>query len=127
MNCGHNPALLFQANTGRVTRLNSSCLPLGLSPQETCELALAELTPGDVIIFYTDGVTEARNRFGEEFGLARLSEQVRRASSLSAENLMANIYDAAANFCSDDFSDDVTILVVKCDFETSCGQKPRTP
>ena len=47
---------------------------------------------GDVIIFYTDGVTEAENRFGEEFGLARLLEQVRRASSLSAEDLMNDIF-----------------------------------
>ena len=73
--------------------------------------------PGDMVVFYTDGVTEAENRLGEEFGMERLSATVLRGSSLSAQNLMVNIYNAAANFCGDDFNDDVTILVVKCDFD----------
>jgi len=116
VNCGHNPGLLFRASTGTLTRLNSSCPPIGLSPEEICELASADLAAGDVIVFYTDGVTEAENRLGEEFGLERLSTLVRRGSSLSAEELMIDIYNTAADFCGDDFNDDVTILVVKCDF-----------
>jgi serine phosphatase RsbU (regulator of sigma subunit) len=119
VNCGHNPALLWRATTGTLTRLNSSCPPIGLSPEEICELASTDLSPGDVVVFYTDGVTEAENRLGEEFGMERLSATVRRGSSLSAEDLMVDIYNAAAEFCGDDFSDDVTILVVKCDFNGS--------
>ncbi len=118
VNCGHNPALLFRASTGTLTRLNSSCPPLGLSPQEICELASADLSPGDVVVFYTDGVTEAENRLSEEFGMERLSATVRSGSSLSAEDLMTSIYNAAADFCGDNFNDDVTILVVKCDFDS---------
>src|SRR5713101_8400548 len=117
VNCGHNPALLFRASTGTLTRMNSSCPPIGLSPEEICELALADLSPGDVVVFYTDGVTEAENRFGEEFGMERLSATVRRGSSLSAEDLMVDIYNTAADFCGDAFNDDVTILVVKCNFD----------
>ena len=116
VNCGHNPALLFRPSTGMVTLLNSSCPPIGLSPEEICELASVGLLAGDVLVFYTDGVTEAENRSGEEFGMERLSATVRRGSSLSAEELMTNIYNSAADFCGDDFDDDVTILVVKCDF-----------
>src|SRR5712664_3460101 len=119
VNCGHNPALLFRASTGTLTRLNSSCPPLGLSAEEICELASAELSPGDVLVFYTDGVTEAGNQLGEEFGMERLSGAVRSGSSLSAEDLMSSIYSAAADFCGDNFNDDVTILVVKCDFDGS--------
>ena len=119
VNCGHNHALLLRATTGTLTRLNSSCPPIGLSPEEICELASADLTHGDVVVFYTDGVTEAENRFGEEFGMERLSATVRRGSSLSAEDLMVDIYNAAADFCGDDFNDDVTIVVVKCDFNAS--------
>ena len=74
---------------------------------------------GDVLVFYTDGVTEAVNQRGEEFGMERLSASVRRGSSLSAEKLMIDIYNAAADFCGDDFNDDVTILVVKCHFDGS--------
>jgi serine phosphatase RsbU (regulator of sigma subunit) len=117
VNCGHNPALLFRAATGTLTRLNSSCPPVGISPEEICELASEELLPGDVLVFYTDGVTEAENRLGEEFGMERLSQTVLRGSSLSAEALMTSVYNAAADFCADNFGDDVTILVVKCEFD----------
>ncbi len=74
---------------------------------------------GDLFVFYTDGVTEAENRLGEEFGMERFSATVRSGSSLSAEDLMSNIYNAAADFCGDEFGDDVTLLVVKCNFEGS--------
>src|SRR5580704_10121932 len=119
VNCGHNPALLFRATTGTLTHLDSSCPPIGLSPEEICELSSANLAPGDVVVFYTDGVTEAKTPLGEEFGMERLSATVRRGSSLSAEELMTDIYTAAANFCGDDFADDVTLLVVKCNFDGS--------
>jgi sigma-B regulation protein RsbU (phosphoserine phosphatase) len=117
VNCGHNPARLFRAKTGTLTRLNSSCPPIGLSPEEICELSSEDLMAGDVLVFYTDGVTEAENLRGEEFGMERLSATVLGSSSLSAEDLSNNIYNAAADFCGDDFSDDMTILVVKCNFE----------
>jgi serine phosphatase RsbU (regulator of sigma subunit) len=119
VNCGHNPALLFQAETGTLKRMDSSCPPIGLSPDEICELASADLAAGDVMVLYTDGVTEAENLLGEEFGLERLFATVRNGSSLSAEDLMVSIYNAAADFCGDNFDDDATILVVKCNFDGS--------
>jgi len=122
VNCGHNPALLFRAETRTLTRMNSSCPPIGLSPEEICELASANLMAGDMLVFYTDGVTEAENRLGEEFGIERLSALVQRGSSLSAEGLMIDIFNSAAEFCSEvGFNDDVTILVVKCNFDGSPG------
>jgi len=118
VNCGHNPALLFRAQTGAVTRLNSSCAPIGISPENPCELASADLTVGDVLVFYTDGVTEAENQLGEELGTERLSAVVQRGSSSSAEALMTDIFDTVADFCSGiGFNDDVTVLVVKCNFD----------
>ena len=118
VNCGHNPALLFRAQTGAVSRLNSSCAPVGIFPENICQLASADLTVGDVLVFYTDGVTEAENQFGEELGTERLSAVVQRGSSLSAEALMNNIFDTVTNFCSCvGFNDDVTVLVVKCNFD----------
>jgi serine phosphatase RsbU (regulator of sigma subunit) len=51
--------------------------------------------------------------------MERLSAEVLRGSSLSAEDLMTNIYNAAAEFCGDHFNDDVTLLVVKCNFDGS--------
>jgi phosphoserine phosphatase RsbU/P len=120
VNCGHNPALLYRAKTDTLTRMNSTCLPIGISPEEICELTSADLIAGDVLVFYTDGVTEAENEFGEEFGMERLFAVVRRGSSLSAEGLMGDIFNSAAEFCNEArFNDDVTILVVKCDFDGS--------
>jgi serine phosphatase RsbU (regulator of sigma subunit) len=119
INCGHNPALLFRPKTGTLSLMNSSCPPIGLSPDEMCELTSEDLMPGDVLVFYTDGVTEAENPLGEEFGMERLSATVRRGSSLSAEDLMLTIYNATAEFCADNFNDDVTILIVKCAFGSS--------
>ncbi len=122
VNCGHNPALLFRAKTGALTRMDSSCPPIGLSPDEICELASADLSSDDVLVFYTDGVTEAENRVGEEFGMERLSTVVRDGSSLTAEELTINIFNSAANFCGDvGFHDDVTVVVVKCQFDGSAG------
>jgi len=54
--------------------------------------------------------------------MKRLSAALRNGSSLSAEELMTAIYNAAADFCGDSFNDDVTILVVKCNFDS-----PSTP
>jgi serine phosphatase RsbU (regulator of sigma subunit) len=122
VNCGHNPALLFRAKTGTLTRMNSSCPPIGLSPEEICQLASADITAGDVVVFYTDGVTEAENPLGEEFGLERLSAVVRDGSSLSAEELTVKIFNSAVNFCGDvGFHDDVTIVVVKCHVDGTAG------
>src|SRR6202140_2498004 len=120
VNCGHNSALLFQAKTRTLKRLESSCPPIGLNPEEFCELASADLASGDVLVFYTDGVTEAENLLAEEFGMERLSAVVQRGSSLSAEGLMDDIFSSAGNFSKEvGFGDDVTILVVKCAFDGS--------
>ena len=114
VNCGHNSALLFLAKTGAPTRMDSSCPHIGLSPDEICELASADLTGGDVLVFYADGVTKAENRLGQEFSMECPSALVRDASSpSSAEDLTTNIFNSAANFCDDvSFHDDVTIVVV---------------
>jgi len=120
VNCGHNPALLFRAETGTVMRMNSSCPPIGIFSEEPCELASADLIAGDVLVFYTDGITEAENRFSEEFGMERLSTVVRHGASRTAEELMLDIFNGAADFCSEvGFNDDATILVVKCNFDGS--------
>ena len=118
VNSGHIPGLLFRAQTGAVAYMNSCCPPIGMFAEEPLELASETLVTGDVLVFYTDGVTEAENASEEEFGMERLSAIVRRDSSLSAEELVANILAGAASFCADaGFQDDVTILVVKCDFD----------
>jgi phosphoserine phosphatase RsbU/P len=118
VNCGHNPALLFQAKTRDVLPMNSSCFPVGMFDSVTCEINRAELAAGDILVLYTDGITEAENPQAEEFGMERLSAVIRRGSSLSAEALMNNIFQSAEDFCRGvGFNDDATVLVVKCNFD----------
>jgi serine phosphatase RsbU (regulator of sigma subunit) len=118
VNCGHNPALLFQAKTRDLVPMNSSCFPVGMFDSETCEINRADLATGDVLVLYTDGITEAENSQGEEFGMERLSAVIQRDSSLSAEELMANIFKSAEDFCQGvGFNDDATLLIVKCGFD----------
>jgi sigma-B regulation protein RsbU (phosphoserine phosphatase) len=118
VNCGHNPALLFQARTRDVVPMNSSCFPVGMFDGETCQINRADLAAGDIVVLYTDGITEAENSQEEEFGIERLSAVIRRDSSLSAKELMDSIFRSAKDFCQGvGFSDDGTVLIVKCNFD----------
>jgi serine phosphatase RsbU (regulator of sigma subunit) len=118
VNCGHNPALLFQAKTRDVIPMNSSCFPIGMFDSLTCAINRADLTAGDILVLYTDGITEAENPQGEEFGMERLSDLLRRGYMLSADELMNHILESVTDFSRDiGFNDDATILIVKCNFD----------
>jgi serine phosphatase RsbU (regulator of sigma subunit) len=118
VNCGHNPGLLFQPKILDVVPLKSSCFPVGMFDSEACEISRADLATGDIVVLYTDGITEAENSQGEEFGMKRLSAVIRRDSSLSAEGLMNSIFQSAEDFCRGvGFNDDATVLIVKCNFD----------
>jgi sigma-B regulation protein RsbU (phosphoserine phosphatase) len=118
VNCGHNPTLLFQEKTRDVVPMNSSCFPVGMFDSVSCEINGADPAAGDILVLYTDGITEAENSQGEEFGMERLSAVIRRDSSMSAERLMNNIFQSAEDFCQEvGFKDDATVLIVKCGFD----------
>lgn len=119
VNCGHNPALLFQAKTHDVVPMNSSCFPIGMFDSEACAINSANLSAGDILVLYTDGVTEAENSRGEEFGMERLSALIRRGHKLSADGLMNHILESVTDFSRDvGFKDDATILVVNFTFDS---------
>ena len=119
INCGHNPALLFRRKTETITLMNSTCPPIGMFKTESYELDSADLDDGDFLVFYTDGVTEAEDTSGEEFGMERLSAVVRNGSLLTAEQLLGDIFRCAERFAGKNgFNDDVTVLVAKCKFES---------
>jgi serine phosphatase RsbU (regulator of sigma subunit) len=118
INCGHNPALLLHQRTAEIVSMSSSCPPLGMFARAACEVGESELKPGDLMVFYTDGLTEAESPSGEPFGMERLLAVVRGNSALSAERIMSNVYHSAIDFHEGvGFEDDLTILVVKCNFD----------
>ena len=73
-----------------------------------------ELAPGDAIVLYTDGVTEALNDEGEEFGEERLLEAARQHSQLSLPELMGAVADQARRFSPREQADDITLMIAKC-------------
>ena len=74
VNAGHNPALAIRSD--RIERLGASSVPLGMLEGSQYEEASLNLEPGETLLIYSDGVTEAENHDSEEFGLARLESLV---------------------------------------------------
>jgi sigma-B regulation protein RsbU (phosphoserine phosphatase) len=112
LNAGHNPALLVSGAT--IASLAASSLPLGMLPGISYTQGVATLQPGDALILYSDGITEAMNPLGEEYGLPRLTEAVREAASLPAEAAARHIIDAASRFVGGEKPhDDQSILVLR--------------
>jgi sigma-B regulation protein RsbU (phosphoserine phosphatase) len=113
-NAGHQPVLHMRSGNGDVTWLNRGGTPVGLLPGRDYEVEEIDLQPGDVIVFYTDGIAEAEDRQGEEFGPDRLAEVVKKNRNGSAAELVSIVHDAAARFRDPDPpKDDVTVIVVR--------------
>jgi serine phosphatase RsbU (regulator of sigma subunit)/biotin operon repressor len=112
-NCGHLPALLLRCN-GEIDRLHSTCTVLGLFKDWECEASEVCLLPGDTLVLYTDGVTEACNDQGEEFGEERLADALRRHRKLCAKELLATAVGEVQRFSPQEQQDDITMIVARC-------------
>ena len=112
-NCGHLSALLLRAND-TLERLDSTATVLGLFQQWECSIGECQLLSGDTIAFYTDGITEAFNLRGEEFGEQRLAEGLRRHRALASQELLAAIVDEVRQFSPAEQYDDMTMIIAKC-------------
>lgn len=111
-NCGHNPPLLFRA-TGEVEHLYATASVIGLSPKWECATEIITLQPNDVLIIYTDGVTEANDANGNEFGEARLEEVVRENFAAAPAEQLAAIQQAVQKFSAGEQFDDLTLVVAR--------------
>jgi sigma-B regulation protein RsbU (phosphoserine phosphatase) len=111
-NCGHNPPLLFRT-TGQVERLCPTASVIGFTPQWECATEVIRLEPGDILIIYTDGVTEANDAEGNEFGEARLEKVVRENLTARPGELLTAIQKAVQGFSSGEQFDDLTLVVAR--------------
>lgn len=114
VNAGHNPPLLVGGGSRR--RLFGGGMPLGLFPEAEYQVQETTLTPGDLLVCYTDGVTEAMNAEEEMFGEDRLEEVVERCTSGDADGVLEAVRRAVLEHTRDQPQyDDLTLLVLKLD------------
>ena len=113
INAGHNPPLIAHAG-GTMEQLAAGGLPLGIVPDFDYSEGRTHLQPGDVLVSYSDGVTETQNPKGEEFGTTRLQEVITQNLDRSAAAIRDKIEAALSAFAQGTPAvDDITLLIVK--------------
>ena len=115
---GHNPAVLYKEKKGEAQLLPSGGVPLGMTGSESfdplIELRTLQLEKGDVVLLYTDGVTEVMNSQQEEFQEERLIAAVKKYASGSPDDLINGIVKEVSKFtASMPQEDDITMLALK--------------
>ena len=120
---GHHPSLLFRRATGQVEKLSAGGVPVGVLVDGLYEQGSVTLAPGDVLVVYTDGLTEARaggpgrkpgEGLGEEYGEERLISALRDVTHCSARQIVEHLLGAVALFSGGlDAGDDRTLLALK--------------
>lgn len=112
-NAGHNPPILMRRD-GSLELLEVGGLILGAFPNVLYEETTIAVRPGDVLVFYTDGVTEAHDAEGNEFGFQRLVERVRAHRDLPAAEIVRRVSDSVHDYQSiSSTQDDLTISIIK--------------
>ena len=114
INCGHNPPYLFRKN-GTVETLMTGGLVLGVLEDTKYGSSETSLEPGDMVLMYTDGVTEEHNEQNEMFGEHRLMKLVSGITEMTAKEIIKNIYQAVIKFGQDgrEAEDDLTLVCIK--------------
>jgi len=119
-NAGHNPAYLFPAqDVADPQELGISGLPLGILEDGKWEQGSAEVAPGDMLVIYSDGITEAQNTDGALFGLERLRAVLQANRLCPARDVHRAVLAKMRSFVGDaPQSDDVTLMIVTREPET---------
>lgn len=113
INAGHNPPLVGRLD-GTVEQLDSGGLPLGIMGGAAYEAGEIELAKGEVLVVYSDGVTEAVNLKDDEYGIERLTEVVRANLASTASGLRDKVESALSVFTETaPANDDITLVIVK--------------
>lgn len=116
INAGHNPPLLLRKTRNDFEELSEGGLILGAMPSFT-PYAETDITlnKGDIVVMYTDGVTETFNRNGEEYGEDKLQQLILESRTQSAGELLDAIVQDVRNFNAGKLADDLTLIVIRAD------------
>jgi sigma-B regulation protein RsbU (phosphoserine phosphatase) len=112
-NAGHNTPMLIR-RSGQMTKLDKGGLPIGLMPGVAYQEDTVTFESGDVLIIYSDGITESINEKDEEFGEHRLIEVVKNNLSRSASGIRDRMDEALSRFVGTTAPiDDMTLMIIK--------------
>lgn len=125
VNAGHNPPLLYRAEDDTLQPFRRTGMPLGVMDDSTYEENTLQLLPGDFILFYTDGVTEAAGPGSEEFGQERLMQAMRSLKDRPAAELVRGLEQALDTFIDHTQPvDDITLFIVRRDESSALAGVP---
>ena len=111
-NAGHNPP--FVVGASGVRRLEEGGPVVGMLDFARFTQATVPLSPGDIIVVFSDGVSEAENKAGEEFGDDRIEAEVKAADGVSADAIVARVFEAVRAFTAGTAAgDDITAMVIR--------------
>ena len=112
VNAGHNPPMVIRRD-GSIIPLGAGGVPIGIFPDATYQEETIPLNPGDLILAYTDGVIEAVNPAGEEWGVERLRRTVRENASRCADEIVHAVFTAMDAHSRGHQTDDATVVVMR--------------
>lgn len=112
VNAGHNPPIVIRRD-GSILWLETGGVPVGMFPDYAYAEGAVQLEPGDVVVAYTDGVIEALNSSGEEWGVEGLRRSAAEHREESAEHVVSAIFEAMEEYSHGCQTDDATVAVLR--------------
>ena len=113
-NAGHNNPIYYQASTNSTELLPVTGPAIGLSPNQTYQVENINMSKGDILVMYTDGISEAMNSDFDQYTETRLAEVIIKFKDLTAKEICANILQNVLEYSKNPaYSDDKTLVVVK--------------
>jgi len=113
VNAGHNPPIVRRSD-GRLEKLEAGGLPFGIEADTTFEISTVQFAPGDTLVLYTDGVVEAFNASGEEYGNERWLAAIRNLPDVNADKTLQILMSGVDHFVGATHqSDDITCLIFR--------------
>ena len=115
---GHTPTFFYSAESKSIRSIREGTLGLGLVRTDGFanyinDPTVIDYDPGDLLVLYTDGIVEARNEEGEEFGYDRLQEIIEQDAESSVEVLSEKVVKGVKSFASKELDDDYTVLIIR--------------
>ena len=114
VDCGHTKTVHYQASLGKCSLLDGDNLPLGVVEQDSYHARVVSFQPGDIFLYYSDGISEAETEEGAQFGTKRLVNVVTAHCDQSADTIIEIIKTTVQEFTGkEQFDDDFTCIAVK--------------